>query len=122
MFAFLRPSDLPREVGGEVNINNFRYVDDTAWITDWKENLQEVLGRVVGAYEEKSMISNAIRTESMISKARTDCMVMSKKVKSECDIKVGNGDTEQVKRFKYLVSTVISGSKFEKISLQGRNR
>lgn len=68
-----------------------------------KENLQEVLGRVLGAYEEKSMIANARRTESMISNARTDFMVMSKKkVNSECDIKVGYGDTEQVKRFKYL--------------------
>lgn len=46
------------------------------------------------------MISNAIRT---------DCMVMSKKkVKSEFDIKVENADIEQVERFKYLVSTVIS--------------
>lgn len=42
-------------------------------------------------------------------------MVMSKKkVKSEFDIKVENADIEQVERFKYLVSTVISGSKFEK--------
>ena len=81
------------KINGE-NINNIRYADDTALISDSKENLQLLLDKVVTESERMGLYLNVKKTE---------CMVVSRKeINPICNL-VSKGETiKQVKTFKYL--------------------
>ena len=81
------------KINGE-NINNIRYADDTALISDSKENLQLLLDKVVTESERMGLYLNVKKTE---------CMVVSRKERNPTCNLVSKGERiKQVKTFKYL--------------------
>ena len=87
------------EVNGE-NINNIRYADDTARITDSESKLQDIVDKIVTESEKLGLSLNV---------KKTYCMVISKKKETpKCHLIVNGQAIRQVKQFSYLGSILTS--------------
>ena len=90
-------------INGE-NINNVRFADDTVLIAESEEDLQEMVNELNKKCSDYGMSLNAKKTK---------VMVIDKKEKIQCVIKVGNKELEQVKEYKYLGSWITDNAKCE---------
>ena len=85
---------------GGYNLNNLRYADDTVLISDSRDQLQEILDKVVEESEKRGLSINCKKTE---------CMVVSKKLDvPDCQLTVGEREIKQVEKFSYLGSLITS--------------
>ena len=92
--------DLKGLVIGGYNMNNLRYADDTVLISDSRDQLQEILDKVVEESAKRGLSSNCKKTE---------CMVVSKKLDvPDCQLTVGEREIKQVEKFSYLGSLITS--------------
>ena len=92
--------DLKGLVIGGYNMNNLRYADDTVLISDSRDQLQEILDKVVEESAERGLSINCKKTE---------CMVVSKKLDvPDCQLTVGEREIKQVEKFSYLGSLITS--------------
>jgi hypothetical protein len=88
---------------GGVYMNNVRYADDTALITDSNKKLQVIVDKLVTESEKKGLYMNIKKTE---------CMVISKKkTYPQCTIFINGEQVKKVYRFNYLVRLRTSDSK-----------
>lgn len=77
-------------IGGQ-NCNNLRYADNTALIADTESKLQELFQDVVKESENKGLTVNYTKTE---------CMVVSKKNNSRCELRTAGTTIQKVQEFK----------------------
>ena len=92
--------DLKGLVIGGYNMNNLRYADDTVLISDSRDQLQEILDKVVEESAKRGLSINCKKTE---------CMVVSKKLDvPDCQLTVGEREIKQVEKFSYLGSLITS--------------
>ena len=80
-------------VGG-MNINNFRYADDTVLLAESEESLQEIMDAVNESGKKYNMKMNAKKTKTMIITKKDD----KPRIKTTID----GTDIEQVSHFVYL--------------------
>ncbi|XP_042883267.1 uncharacterized protein LOC122260182 [Penaeus japonicus] len=98
--------DMPGFILGGHNINNLRYADDTVLIAESRDNLQELLDKVIEESKKKGLTINCKKTE---------CMVVSKKtVKPQCMLHVGTYKIQQVEKFNYLGSLITDDGKCDR--------
>jgi hypothetical protein len=83
-------------VGGH-NITNIRYADDTVLLAESEEDLQRLLDVVVTESERKGLCLNCKKTE---------CLVISKKDRPTCTLKVKDQIIKQTSSFNYLGSLI----------------
>ena len=80
-----------------------RYADDIVLIADSVEKLQKILDKVVSESESKGLTINCKKTK---------CLVVSKqKTRPNCNITIKNESIEQVDKFEYLGSLIMSDAK-----------
>ena len=77
-----------------LNINNLRYADDTALITENQENLQKVVTKVREESSKAGLEMNVKKTKTMIISRKPE----GKKI----EIKVGDEILQQVHKYIYL--------------------
>ncbi len=93
------------KIGG-FNINNIRYADDTAIITDSEQKLQTLMNKLVKESRNFGL---------EINRSKTFSMVISKKSQNpKCKIKIDGTQIKQVEKFEYLGSLITSDGKSDK--------
>ena len=83
-------------VGGH-NINNLRYADDTVLMAESENDLQRLLDIVVEQSKKKGLYINCKKTE---------CMVVCKRERPRCRLKIGEFEIKQVGKYNYLGSII----------------
>ena len=106
-FIFREAEELEGITINGININNLRYVDDTALIADSEEKLQKLVDVVKECSSEAGLDMNAKKTKTM---------VVSKHPERDktIDIKIDGETLEQVDQFKYLGTQVTDDARTEK--------
>ena len=91
---------------GGVNINNFRYADDTVLFTFSSQDLQSLVDKVNEAGKPYGMEMNVVKTKSM---------VISKQIQApKVNIMIQGRSIEQVSEMVYLGSLLTDTGKCEK--------
>ena len=105
-FIFREAEELEGIMINGHNVNNLRYVDDTALIASDEEKLQKLVDIVKECSSNAGLEMNAKKTKTMVLSKQPDS---DKKV----DIKIEGESLEQVKQFKYLGTQVTEDAKSE---------
>ena len=90
-----------------ININNLRYVDDTALIASDEEKLQQLVDVVKECSSEAGLDMNAKKTKTMVISKHPE-------LEKRMEIKTDGESLEQVDQFKYLGTQVTDDAKTEK--------
>ena len=88
------------------NVNNLRYVDDTALIASDKEKLQKLVDIVKECSSNAGLEMNAKKTKTMVLSKQPDS-------DKKFDIKIEGESLEQIKQFEYLGTQVTEDAKSE---------
>ena len=89
-----------------LNINNLRYADDTALITENQENLQRVVTKVREESSKAGLEMNVKKTKTMIISRKPE----GKKI----EIKVGDDILQQVHKYIYLGTEISEEARSDK--------
>ena len=104
-FIFRECDHLPGINIHGVNINNLRYADDTALITDNEENLQNIVTKVKEESGKAGLQMNVKKTKTMLISRKPE----GKKI----EIKVDNEMLQQVNKYIYLGTEISEEAKSE---------
>ena len=105
-FIFRECNDLQGININGLNINNLRYADDTALITDSEENLQDVVTKVREESSRAGLDMNVKKTKTMI--------ISRKPQGKSVQIKVGDETLQQVHKYIYLGTEISEEAKSDK--------
>ena len=90
-----------------ININNLRYVDDTALIANDEKKLQKLVDVVKECSCEAGLDMNAKKTKTMVISKHLE-------LEKRIDIRIDGESLEQVEHFKYLGTQVTDDARTEK--------
>ena len=103
-FIFRETEELQGVHVNGINVNNVRYADDTALVTDNVNNLQAIVTEIKEQSSKAGLDMNIKKTKTM---------VIAKNPGTKIDIKVDGETLEQVDKFKYLGATITEDGRSE---------